>query len=46
MKAPDGLAIGEEAATEAYRSVGGHQSGWHYFQWLLRTYIPDPSVVG
>ena len=46
MKAPDGLAIGEEAANEAYRSVGGHQSGWHYFQWLLRTYVPDPTIVG
>ena len=46
MKAPDGLAIGEEAAMEAYRNVGGHKSGWHYFQWLLRTYVPDPTVVG
>jgi len=40
-----GLAIGHEQRfrrTRAWR----HQSGWHYFQWLLRTYVPDPSVVG
>jgi len=46
LKAPDGLAIGHDAATVAYGSVGGRSSGWHYFQWLLRTYIPDPGIVG
>jgi ribulose-5-phosphate 4-epimerase/fuculose-1-phosphate aldolase len=46
MKAPDGVAIGHEAASQAYLSVGTHHAGWHYFQWLLRTYVADPSVVG
>jgi ribulose-5-phosphate 4-epimerase/fuculose-1-phosphate aldolase len=46
MKAPAGLAIGHEAASQAYKSVGTHLAGWHYFQWLLRTYVPDPSLVG
>lgn len=46
MKAPGGIAIGHEAASQAYKSVGTHLAGWHYFQWLLRTYVPDPSVVG
>lgn len=46
MKAPDAIAIGPEAAADAYQSVGLPQSGWHYFQWLLRTYVSDPSVVG
>ena len=45
MKAPDGIAIGHDAASSAYRNVGTHQAGWHYFQWLLRTHIPDPTVV-
>jgi ribulose-5-phosphate 4-epimerase/fuculose-1-phosphate aldolase len=45
MKAPDGIAIGHDAATQAYRVVGTHRAGWHYFQWLLRTYVPDPTVV-
>ena len=46
MKAPGGIAIGHEAASQAYQSVGTHAAGWHYFQWLLRTYVSDPSVVG
>ena len=46
MKAPEAKAIGHEAASQAYQSVGTHIAGWHYFQWLLRTYVPDPSVVG
>jgi len=46
MKAPDGKAIGHDAASLAYQNVGTHRAGWHNFQWLLRTYIPDPTVVG
>ncbi|MCU1394409.1 MAG: ribulose phosphate epimerase [Ilumatobacteraceae bacterium] len=46
MKAPNGKAIGHEAASQAYLAVGTHLAGWHYFQWLLRTYVPDPTVVG
>ena len=46
MKAPAGLAIGREAALRARGSVGTHQAGWIMFQFLLRSYVPDPSVVG
>ena len=46
MKAPGAVPISDEAAARAYRSVGTPLSGWHSFQWLLRTYIPDPAVVG
>ena len=45
IKVPDARAIGHDAASRAYQSVGTHQAGWHYFQWLLRTYIADPTVV-
>jgi ribulose-5-phosphate 4-epimerase/fuculose-1-phosphate aldolase len=46
LKARDAVPIGHEAATRAHRSVGTPSAGWHAFQWLLRTYIPDPAVVG
>lgn len=46
MKAPAGLAIGREAALRARGSVGTHQAGWIMFQFLVRSYVPDPSVVG
>jgi ribulose-5-phosphate 4-epimerase/fuculose-1-phosphate aldolase len=46
MKAPHGKPIRADAAAQAYESVGTPRAGWHSFQWLLRTYVPDPSVVG
>jgi ribulose-5-phosphate 4-epimerase/fuculose-1-phosphate aldolase len=46
VKALDAIPISAEAATRAARGLGSHRAGWHYFQWLLRTYIPDPTVVG
>jgi hypothetical protein len=46
MKSPDAIPIGHEAARQAYQNVGLPHSGWHYFQWLLRTYVADPTVVG
>ena len=45
IKAPGARPIGHDAATAAGRAVGSHQAGWQYFQWLLRTGIPDPGVV-
>ncbi len=45
IKAPGGRPIGHEAAMAARGSVGTHQSGWHAFQWLLRSGVPDPSVA-
>jgi ribulose-5-phosphate 4-epimerase/fuculose-1-phosphate aldolase len=46
MKAPDGLAISHSAALFARDAVGGPASGWQMFQFLIRTYVPDASVVG
>ena len=46
IKAPDATAIGHDAALRARESVGRAQLGWIMFQFLLRTYVPDPSVVG
>lgn len=46
IKAPDGQPISDEAAATAHAGVGSQRQGWHYFQWLLRTYVSDPTVVG
>ena len=46
MKAPGGIAIDHEHAATAYESMGTPQAGWIMFQFLVRTYVPDPSVVG
>jgi ribulose-5-phosphate 4-epimerase/fuculose-1-phosphate aldolase len=46
IKAPHAQPISDEAAAAAYVGIGSHQAGWQYFQWLLRTYVPDPTVVG
>ncbi len=46
MKAVNGVAIDHEAAVRARGSVGTHQAGWIMFQFLARSYVPDPSVVG
>ena len=45
MKARDGVEIGPEAARQAHAAVGTARSGWHAFQWLLRSHVLDPSVV-
>lgn len=45
VKAPDSIPIGHDAAMQAREAVGSAHSGWHFFQWLLRTYVPDPTVV-
>ena len=46
LKAADGVAIGHDAALRARQSVGDHHAGWIMFQYLVRAYVPDPSVVG
>ncbi|MEO6126509.1 MAG: class II aldolase/adducin family protein [Ilumatobacteraceae bacterium] len=46
MKAPGAIPISHESASRAHGSVGTPLAGWHYFQWLLRTHIEDPAVVG
>lgn len=45
MKAPGALPISDDAARAAREGVGSAQAGWHYFQWLLRTFIPDPAII-
>lgn len=45
VKTPNGRPISAEAAARAYQSVGTPKAGWHNFQWLVRTLVPDPSVV-
>jgi ribulose-5-phosphate 4-epimerase/fuculose-1-phosphate aldolase len=46
VKVPDGNPIGHDAAMQARGVVGTRRSGWHTFQWALRSYLADPSVVG
>ena len=46
IKAPGAVAIGHEAALAARDGLGSARAGWQYFQWLVRTYVPDPTVVG
>ena len=45
MKAPGATPVSPEGARVAKRSTGVPASGWHTFQWLVRTLVPDPSVV-
>ncbi|MCU1503421.1 MAG: hypothetical protein JWM12_2775 [Ilumatobacteraceae bacterium] len=45
LRAPGAVPIGHEAASAAGRGVGSHHAGWHYFQWLLRSGVADPTVV-
>lgn len=46
VKVPDAVSISDEAARAAYRGLGGETTGHQLFEWLLRTLVPDPSVVG
>jgi len=46
VKTPNGKPISHESAKQAYGVIGTRRSGWHSFQWLLRSHVPDPSVVG
>ncbi|MEC7915094.1 MAG: class II aldolase/adducin family protein [Actinomycetota bacterium] len=46
IKAPQGREISSQSASEVHESVGKEINGWHVFQWLIRSRINDPSVVG
>lgn len=46
VKVPNAQPIDDEAARYAYDGLGGETTGWQLFQWLLRTLVPDPTVVG
>lgn len=46
MKAPEGQAISRDAALSTRNAVGAKNAGWIMFQFLIRSYVPDASVVG
>ena len=46
VKAPDGRPITDEAAAVAAESLQPDHVAWRVFQWLQRSTVPDPSVVG
>jgi hypothetical protein len=46
VKAPDGVAISDEAAAVAAETLAPAATGWRLFQWLCRSLIADPDAVG
>ena len=46
VKVPHGREISSEAADAVHPSVGAENHGWHVFQWLVRSRVSDPTVVG
>ncbi|MGI9598910.1 MAG: class II aldolase/adducin family protein [Acidimicrobiales bacterium] len=46
VKAPEAVAISDEAAKATAQWAESPQVGWASFQYLVRTVIPDPTVVG
>jgi ribulose-5-phosphate 4-epimerase/fuculose-1-phosphate aldolase len=46
VKAPNGVAISDEAAAVAASSLQPEHAGWRVFQWLVSNLVPDPTVVG
>jgi len=45
VKAPDGIAISDQAAAVAAHTLAPPATGWRLFQWLLRDVVPDLTVV-
>jgi ribulose-5-phosphate 4-epimerase/fuculose-1-phosphate aldolase len=45
VKTPQAQPISADAARRAADSVGPPEVGWQAFQWLVRTHVPDESVV-
>jgi len=45
VKAPNGIAISDEAAAVAATTLAPDETGWRLFQWLQRDLVPDPSIV-
>lgn len=46
IKAPDAVAISDEAAKSLAQWAEGPGVGWASFQFLVRSEIPDPSAIG
>jgi ribulose-5-phosphate 4-epimerase/fuculose-1-phosphate aldolase len=45
VKAPDGIPISDDAAAKAATTLAVPVAAWRSFQWLVRTLVPDPTVV-
>ena len=45
VKAPGGVPISDEAARVAASTLAIPSTGWRIFQWLIRSLVPDPTVV-
>jgi len=45
VKAPNGIPISDASAEIAARTLAVPVAGWRVFQWLIRTLVPDPTVV-
>jgi ribulose-5-phosphate 4-epimerase/fuculose-1-phosphate aldolase len=46
VKAPDGVAVSDEAAKSVAEWAEKPRVGWQAFQYLIRSVVPDHSVVG
>ena len=46
VKAPSGRPISDGAAATAATTLAPEGVGWRMFQWLQRSVVPDPTVVG
>ena len=46
LKAPDSVPISEEAAKHIATWAEDPKAGWQSFQYMIRSIVPDPSVVG
>jgi hypothetical protein len=45
VKAPAGIPISDQAAEVAAHTLAVPSTGRRAFQWLVRTLVPDPTVV-
>lgn len=46
IKAPDAVAVSDESAKSIARWAESPKTGWQSFQYMVRSLVPDPSVVG
>jgi ribulose-5-phosphate 4-epimerase/fuculose-1-phosphate aldolase len=46
VKAPDAVAVSDEAAKSIAEWAESPRAGWQAFQYMIRSLVPDPSVVG
>ncbi len=46
IKAPEAVAVSDESAKAIARWAESPKAGWQSFQFMIRSLVPDPSVVG